>query len=197
MTMITLVRDAPSSASKGKREDDRRERLHRVHDRRSSSCPSYRPDSRRSSPIRRPITSAAVTPGSGHAERDAHAVDESREQIAAELVGAEQMVPRGALQAVLDVLLGRIVRRDQRREDRQHDEPADDDEAEEAGRPAGDLLEQARAGRPCGRRARDGAAGWVPRPPSVRRRRARPGRGDRAGGRRGRRAGWRRRRARR
>ena len=72
-------------------------------------------------PIRRPITSAAATPGSATLMRYTHAVDQTREQISAELVGSEQVIPGGTLETVLDVLLGGIVRRDERREDREDD----------------------------------------------------------------------------
>ena len=59
-------------------------------------------------------------PGREEADRERHAraPDQAREHVPAELVRAEEMVPRGVREHVVEVGVGLAERRDQRREDR-------------------------------------------------------------------------------
>ena len=74
--------------------------------------------------------------GNGDAELDAGAEDEPREQVAAELVRAEEVVERGALEARGDVLRVGVVRRDKRRDERATRRIATTTSPNSAGRPA-------------------------------------------------------------
>jgi hypothetical protein len=73
-------------------------------------------------------------------DRDARADDEQREDVSAELVGAQPVGRRGALQLVRDVELGGGVRRPDEREERcqhhrRHEHPADRQARRAAARP--------------------------------------------------------------
>ncbi len=61
--MITLVRDGAQQGEQGQREDDRRERLHRVHDD-DHRVVGLAAEIAGDEADQRPITSAAASPGS-------------------------------------------------------------------------------------------------------------------------------------
>ena len=103
MAPVTLM--VPMQA-RGRREDDHqddgeqvdREGEDQVHHPHDHACRPGRRSSRRSSRTARPTKSASSTDDTPDQQRDAGAVDDAAQHVAAELVGAERMVPARALE---------------------------------------------------------------------------------------------------
>ena len=114
-----------------------------------------------------PVTSASVTTTSPMNEREARAVDQPRQDVAPERVGAEDearlaaVSPDGRGEQRVAELLARAVRREEGREDRDQHHRDEDDEAEERAAVAGEvapvLQERRHRRRPEGH---DPAAAW-------------------------------------
>jgi hypothetical protein len=78
-------------------------------------------------------------------ERRAGAVDDAREHVAPEVVGAHDVAPRRPLEHRAEVRVGRVVRRDERGEQRDEDEQRRDGEAANRHRPAAEAAQRATA----------------------------------------------------
>lgn len=126
----------------GEREDDGRERLHAVHHHHEDAVdpPAEVPgeDSQQQT------DDQGDEPGrDGHREGDTGSEDGPGQQVAAERVGAQQVLGGRTLQACGDVLLRRVVGSQERREEHRCQDEEDKSQAELAGPGGGDPAEQA------------------------------------------------------
>ena len=124
MAMMMLCIDGPSIATRIKPEDQRRKReqhVHRLHgdgvD--AAAVPAGEHADRRADQHREQRR------GDADDERDARAVEDARQRVATEAVGAEPVLGARRPQLLHDVLVVGIVRREHRRGERERD---DDDE---------------------------------------------------------------------
>ena len=123
----------------------------------NSTTSSMRPPKKPpSTPSVMPIRPEVIDREDADQHGDARAVDQAREIVAAELIGAEQMhrpsrrPSRTAASGAFEVLRERIVRRDVRRDDRHQQHRADDQRAERSG----DMAHRRQPARPRQRRWR-------------------------------------------
>ena len=91
MAMIGVLDARAKCRDEGERQDQAREGQEDVRRPASGRCRPSRRDSRRVVPISRPIGATMIAARQGDVERDAGAVDDAAEDVAAEFVGAEPM----------------------------------------------------------------------------------------------------------
>ena len=154
IAMYMLRVPAPEHEDERDDEDEERERDEHVDDPHDHGVEPAAPVARRAlrAPCRsRTEISTARKPTWRSIRR---AVEQARPDVAAEVVGAEQVLRRRRLEDVEQVLLDRVPRRDEGREDRQHGERAEDEgPGDERRRPVPPVAERAPLG-DLGRRGR-------------------------------------------